>query len=309
MWLTQEEEQGYYYGFANEGLWPLCHIAHTRPIFRAPDWEHYRDASTSASPTPCVDEASTERPDRARAGLPLRAAAAHDPRAPAARDRSSPSGTSLAESRGVRHLPVARGDARRHARLVDPRLPHAVPLQQLLRHGRPLPRGARRPRDLQRSRTAATRPRCAATRSRSSGRRRRSPVQPAGRGLPQAGARARSASRADVRIGVGVDRLDYTKGILERLHGGRAAARAASRAGSGRFSFVQVAAPARRRSRSTSNLDAKVRALAERINERFGRPRLRADRAARSSTTTRPHVYELYRAADALLRLAACTTA
>src|SRR5579864_9025669 len=42
IWLTKEEEEGYYYGFANEGLWPLCHIAHTRPIFRAADWEHYR---------------------------------------------------------------------------------------------------------------------------------------------------------------------------------------------------------------------------------------------------------------------------
>jgi trehalose 6-phosphate synthase len=42
VWLTREEEQGYYYGFSNEGLWPLCHIAHERPIFRADDWEHYR---------------------------------------------------------------------------------------------------------------------------------------------------------------------------------------------------------------------------------------------------------------------------
>ena len=42
VWLTKEEEAGYYYGFANEGLWPLCHIAHTRPVFRASDWEHYR---------------------------------------------------------------------------------------------------------------------------------------------------------------------------------------------------------------------------------------------------------------------------
>ena len=41
VWLTGEEEQGYYYGFANEGLWPLCHIAHTRPTFRAADWEQY----------------------------------------------------------------------------------------------------------------------------------------------------------------------------------------------------------------------------------------------------------------------------
>jgi trehalose 6-phosphate synthase len=42
VWLTAEEEKGYYYGFANEGLWPLCHIAHTRPLFRAADWEHYK---------------------------------------------------------------------------------------------------------------------------------------------------------------------------------------------------------------------------------------------------------------------------
>lgn len=42
VWLTKQEEEGYYYGFANEGLWPLCHIAHTRPIFRAADWEAYQ---------------------------------------------------------------------------------------------------------------------------------------------------------------------------------------------------------------------------------------------------------------------------
>jgi trehalose-6-phosphate synthase len=44
VWLTKEEE-GYYYGFANEGLWPLCHNAHTRPIFRDSDWEHYQTAN------------------------------------------------------------------------------------------------------------------------------------------------------------------------------------------------------------------------------------------------------------------------
>ncbi|HMH49381.1 MAG TPA: trehalose-6-phosphate synthase [Candidatus Acidoferrum sp.] len=42
IWLSAEEEAGYYYGFANEGLWPLCHIVHERPQFRAVDWEHYR---------------------------------------------------------------------------------------------------------------------------------------------------------------------------------------------------------------------------------------------------------------------------
>jgi trehalose 6-phosphate synthase len=42
VWLNKEEEEGYYYGFANEGIWPLCHIAHTRPIFRAEDWAQYQ---------------------------------------------------------------------------------------------------------------------------------------------------------------------------------------------------------------------------------------------------------------------------
>lgn len=45
VWLTKEEEEGYYYGFANEGLWPLCHIAHTRPLFRVSDWEHYQEVN------------------------------------------------------------------------------------------------------------------------------------------------------------------------------------------------------------------------------------------------------------------------
>jgi alpha,alpha-trehalose-phosphate synthase [UDP-forming] len=45
IWLSKEEEEGYYYGFSNEGLWPLCHIAHTRPIFRAEDWQHYKDVN------------------------------------------------------------------------------------------------------------------------------------------------------------------------------------------------------------------------------------------------------------------------
>lgn len=42
IWMSEEEEQGYYYGFANEGMWPLCHLAHTRPVFRLSDWEYYK---------------------------------------------------------------------------------------------------------------------------------------------------------------------------------------------------------------------------------------------------------------------------
>lgn len=41
VWLTPEEEEGYYYGLSNNALWPLCHIAYARPVFNEDDWRHY----------------------------------------------------------------------------------------------------------------------------------------------------------------------------------------------------------------------------------------------------------------------------
>ena len=62
VWLTKEEEEGYYYGFANEGLWPLCHIAHTRPMFRVSDWEHYSQANVKFAKAVLEEMAGTEQP-------------------------------------------------------------------------------------------------------------------------------------------------------------------------------------------------------------------------------------------------------
>ena len=45
VWLNKEEEQGYYYGFSNEGLWPLCHNTHTRPAFKESDWLMYKEVN------------------------------------------------------------------------------------------------------------------------------------------------------------------------------------------------------------------------------------------------------------------------
>jgi trehalose-6-phosphate synthase len=45
VFLSDEEYDGYYFGFSNEGLWPLCHIAHTRPVFRPGDWDSYQSAN------------------------------------------------------------------------------------------------------------------------------------------------------------------------------------------------------------------------------------------------------------------------
>ncbi|MEN6534864.1 MAG: trehalose-6-phosphate synthase [Bryobacteraceae bacterium] len=45
VWLTKEQENRYYYGLANEALWPLCHTAFTRPVFRPEDWQCYREVN------------------------------------------------------------------------------------------------------------------------------------------------------------------------------------------------------------------------------------------------------------------------
>jgi trehalose 6-phosphate synthase len=41
VWLTPQEEDGYYYGVANNALWPLCHTAYARPEFDERDWRQY----------------------------------------------------------------------------------------------------------------------------------------------------------------------------------------------------------------------------------------------------------------------------
>ncbi len=62
VWLAKDEEEGYYFGFSNEGLWPLCHIAHTRPIFRTSDWESYRAVNQKFADAVLEEMADTEQP-------------------------------------------------------------------------------------------------------------------------------------------------------------------------------------------------------------------------------------------------------
>jgi len=61
VWLTPEQEQGYYYGFSNEGLWPLCHLAYVRPAFRASDWEAYEEVNAKFAGVVAA-EANTSSP-------------------------------------------------------------------------------------------------------------------------------------------------------------------------------------------------------------------------------------------------------
>ncbi len=61
IWLSDEEQEGYYYGLANEGLWPLCHIVFVRPIFRDSDWEQYVVVNRKFADA-VVDEAKSPNP-------------------------------------------------------------------------------------------------------------------------------------------------------------------------------------------------------------------------------------------------------
>src|SRR5262249_38683610 len=61
VWLSREEEPGYYYGFSNEGLWPLCHTAHARPSFREEDYEHYQRVNLRFAEAVC-EEVDREDP-------------------------------------------------------------------------------------------------------------------------------------------------------------------------------------------------------------------------------------------------------
>jgi trehalose 6-phosphate synthase len=101
---------------------------------------------------------------------------------------------------------------------------------------------------------------------------------------------------ADGLLGVGVDRLDYTKGIEERL---LATERLLERSPGlrGRFTFAQLAAPSRTGIERYRALDESVVALAERINARFGNRRYRPIALLRAHHDTAA-VFRYMRAAD-----------
>lgn len=62
LWQSKEEEDHFYYGFSNEGLWPLCHIAHTRPVFRKDDWAYYNSVNQKFADAVIEETMDDEQP-------------------------------------------------------------------------------------------------------------------------------------------------------------------------------------------------------------------------------------------------------
>jgi trehalose 6-phosphate synthase len=293
VWLTREEEQGYYYGLANEGLWPLCHIAHARPEFRASDWECYRNvnarfaaavASEADGPDPIVlvqDYHFALLPRMLRERLPRATILTfwHIPWPNAERFGICPwerevldglLGSSIVGFHTQAHCNnfVESVDRFLESRIDRERRSVVLGGRETLVRAYPI--SIDWP-----SRWAAEAPAAAECRR---------------------AVRQRLGLRPEVLMGIGVDRLDYTKGIEERL---LAVERMLERRSDlrGRFSFVQVAAPSRTVIETYRALNERVESLAARINERFAQGDWRPIVMLRQHHEP-PAIFEMYRAAD-----------
>ena len=293
VWLSQEEEQGYYFGFANEGLWPLCHIAHTRPSFRAPDWEHYQTVNRRFADV-VADEARTDDPivlvqDYHFALLP-KMVRERLPRATIITfwhiPWPNPEAFGICPWReevleGMLGSSILGFHTQFHCNnffdTVDRFLEARVDRETFtITHGGDPTEVRRYPISIEWPPNALA-------------------VQPP---VPECRkrVRARLGLAPDVRLGVGVDRLDYTKGILERFAAIERLLELEPR-WIGQFSFLQAAAPSRVSIDEYQNLDARVRQVAARINERFGRPGC-PPIVLKIEHHDAAQVYEMYRAAD-----------
>ena len=293
VWLSDEEEQGYYYGFANEGLWPLCHIAHTRPTFRTPDWEHYQNVNRRFAEV-VHDEARTDDPivlvqDYHFALLP-RMVRERLPRATIITfwhiPWPNPEAFGICPWReevleGMLGSSILGFHTQFHCNnffdTVDRFLEARVDRETFtISYGGEPTEVRRYPISIEWPPSAlAIQPPVAECRKR---------------------VRERLGLHPDVKVGVGVDRLDYTKGILERFAAIERLLELEPR-WIGQFSFVQAAAPSRVSIDDYQNLDKKVREMAARINERFGRPGCQPI-VLRIEHHDAAQVYEMYRAAD-----------
>ncbi len=293
VWLSEEEERGYYFGFANEGLWPLCHIAHTRPIFRAPDWEHYQTVNRRFADV-VADEARTDDPivlvqDYHFALLP-RMVRERLPRATIITfwhiPWPNPEAFGICPWReevleGMLGSSILGFHTQFHCNnffdTVDRFLEARVDRETFtISHGGDPTEVRRYPISIEWPPSAlAIQPPVAECRKR---------------------VRERLGLHPDVHLGVGVDRLDYTKGILERFAAIERLLELEPR-WIGQFSFLQAAAPSRVSIDEYQNLDARVRQVAQRINERFGRPGC-PPIVLRIEHHDAAQVYEMYRAAD-----------
>ncbi|MEN9436625.1 MAG: hypothetical protein RIR09_1280 [Pseudomonadota bacterium] len=289
IWLSEAEEQGYYFGFSNEGLWPLCHVAHVRPVFRESDWQQYRAVNQRFADA-VVAEARTADPV-------ILVQDYHFALLPAMVRAKLPNATIITfwhipwpnpESFGICpwrkeilegllgstilgfHTPyhcknfIETVDRNLEALIAHEHSTITYNSDVTLVESYPISIAWPTPEAM------AQWPTVAACRN---------------------AVFAAHAMGEDHCLAVGVDRFDYTKGIIERLN---AVERLLEKYPQwvGRFTFIQVAAPSRSALEEYRFFQERVQLLTERINTRFG-----------SAHYQPVHLLASHHESDALLRL------
>ncbi len=293
VWLTDEEQDGYYYGLSNEGLWPLCHIAFVRPVFRESDWAYYvlinerfadavvAEAATDAPIVLVQDYHFALLPRMIRNRLPKATIITfwHIPWPNAETFGICPWREEIID--GLLGSTILGFHTQFHCnnfieatdRFMESRIDRERASVTLGGHEtliRPYPISIEWP-------PAALADQAPVRECRDAVRRRFS--------LP-----------ADARIAVGIERFDYTKGILDRI---RAIDDLLTRQPEwrGKLVFIQAAAPTRSKLDTYSALQLEAVQLAEEVNARQGH-----DGYKPIQLVIRHHepaeVFELFRAAD-----------
>jgi len=267
VWLTKEEEAGYYYGFSNEGMWPLCHIAHVRPTFRSSDWAQYVAVNRKFAKA-VVSESKTKNPivlvqdyhfallpKMIREELPDATIIAfwHIPWPNPESFAICPwrnevlegmLGSSILGFHTQFHCNNFVDTVDRFLEARADRESFTVSFGGKLTAVRRYPISIAWPPDAEMVQKAV--PDC------------------------RSGIRQINGLPPEHKLGIGIDRLDYTKGIMERF---RAIERLLELNPEwiGRFTFVQIAAPTRSGIEEYQHHETQVRDMAARINARFER--------------------------------------
>ena len=265
IWLTEEEEARYYGGFSNEGLWPLCHMVHVKPIFRAEDWDAYQQVNRRFAEAVAAELADTNTPvfiqdyhlslvaGELRKLKPSARTAIfwHIPWPDPDRLRMCPWRREIVEGLLANNLIAFQVERDRRNFLAAVREELGIEAKDSLvnfagreAHVISVPIGV----DFDRISNTSRDPRLLVERDRL--RRELHLVAPI--------------------VGIGVDRLDYTKGIPERLEAIDRLLTETPELAS-RLLFVQVGVPSRSRLQSYAELEVEIDARVADINTRHGR--------------------------------------
>jgi len=267
IWLSREDHELYYSGFSNGALWPLCHIAYVRPRFHTAEWERYRDVNRRFAEA--VLEEIGDRPALVfiqdyHLAMVAGILKQHRPDLHVALFWHIP----WPNPEVVRILPW-------HREILEGLLANDLVGFHIRAHARNFldSVSATLEARVDREQFAVER----------GGKRTWVRNFPIGVNADEISvmaesAEARAAQRAireelgldGVTVGLGVDRLDYTKGIPERLEGlERLLEKHPEWAG--RLCFIQIGVPSRIELREYREVMSRTRSLARRINRRFPR--------------------------------------